>query len=137
MIVILVCKTTINNSMSFVPKYCLYRTHRRCVNVSCTNLHFIEDIRPLTDLSLGDCSYLDTCYRQSCRYMHYISPVWQSPVTLASAEPAFCMNADIRHLDFAELGKFSAVIVDPPWSIHMQLSCKFSSLADIRWHHDR
>jgi hypothetical protein len=36
-------------------------------------IHFREIIFPHTDLSLGDCPYLDQCYHinRGCRYMHY------------------------------------------------------------------
>ncbi|KAJ1928826.1 methyltransferase [Tieghemiomyces parasiticus] len=38
----------------------------------CPQLHFRIIKRPYTDLSLGDCSYLNTCHRlDTCRYIHY------------------------------------------------------------------
>jgi len=37
-----------------------------------TKIHFVPIIKPQTDQSLGDCSYLDTCHKMdSCRYVHY------------------------------------------------------------------
>ena len=38
----------------------------------CSRLHFEPVIYPQTDLSLGHCSYLNTCHRLStCKYMHF------------------------------------------------------------------
>lgn len=35
-------------------------------------IHFIPIIKQHTDISLGDCSYLDTCHKVDvCRYLHY------------------------------------------------------------------
>jgi mRNA (2'-O-methyladenosine-N6-)-methyltransferase len=35
-------------------------------------VHFNRSLRPQTDVSLGDCSYLNTCHRiESCRYVHW------------------------------------------------------------------
>ena len=31
------------------------------------------------------------------------------------------INCDLRYFDFRVLGKFNAVMADPPWDIHMQL----------------
>lgn len=35
--------------------------------------------------------------------------------------PAQWMNADIRNLDLTVLGTFNAILIDPPWDIHMEL----------------
>ena len=35
--------------------------------------------------------------------------------------PPQWINADIRNLDFRTLGEFNAIIIDPPWDIHMEL----------------
>lgn len=38
------------------------------------NIHPIPIINSNTDISLGDCSYLDTCHKmKNCRYLHYFS----------------------------------------------------------------
>ena len=40
--------------------------------LACDRLHFRRLIFPWTDLSLGNCSYLDTCrHMKTCRYVHY------------------------------------------------------------------
>ena len=35
--------------------------------------------------------------------------------------PPQWINCDIRYLDFSILGKFSVIMADPPWDIHMEL----------------
>lgn len=39
---------------------------------TCNKIHFQSIIRSNTDVSLGDCSYLNTCFKgKNCRYVHY------------------------------------------------------------------
>lgn len=40
--------------------------------------------------------------------------------------PLQWINCDIRKLDFKSIGKFAAVIADPPWNIHMNVSKIFN-----------
>lgn len=41
-------------------------------NGLCNKIHFQAIIRNNTDVSLGDCSYLNTCFKgKNCRYVHY------------------------------------------------------------------
>ena len=119
--------------------------------VSClqTHTHFIPNLKPHTDMSLGDCSYLDTCHKlNTCRYVHYIqcSPLLfrknesfqkENKLLEASENPGLFthgentkrkellpkqwIKCDIRKFDFRILGKFSCVIADPAWNIHMNL----------------
>lgn len=36
-------------------------------------MHFIRALRPHTEITLGDCSYLNTCHRMTtCRYVHWV-----------------------------------------------------------------
>lgn len=38
----------------------------------CTKVHFVRSLRSHTEVSLGDCSYLNTCHRMdNCRYVHW------------------------------------------------------------------
>lgn len=38
----------------------------------CHRVHFRRLVFPWTDVSLGNCSYLDTCrHMKTCRYVHY------------------------------------------------------------------
>ena len=118
-----------------------------------SKIHFIPNIKPQTDTSLGDCSYLDTCHKlNSCRYVHYLQyipsclqeradhetakenkkiesnvsiPFYTlgncSAHSIKKALPAQWIRCDVRKFDFKILGKFSVVIADPAWNIHMNL----------------
>ncbi|CAN6674406.1 N6-adenosine-methyltransferase Ime4p [Trichomonascus vanleenenianus] len=112
----------------------------RSGNLDCLRkIHFEPIITSTTDKSLGDCSYLDTCYKgKGCKYLHYkivypetqeskkSTPVPQ-PGSFFTIEgrsdkkiaPAQWINCDIRQLDLSILGQFSVIIADPPWDIHM------------------
>lgn len=38
----------------------------------CQKLHFAKILQPHTDESLGDCSFLNTCFHMdTCKYIHY------------------------------------------------------------------
>ena len=38
----------------------------------CSKLHFAKILQPHTDESLGDCSFLNTCFHMdTCKYIHY------------------------------------------------------------------
>ncbi|EJS43802.1 ime4p [Saccharomyces arboricola H-6] len=118
-----------------------------------SKIHFIPNIKPQTDISLGDCSYLDTCHKlNTCRYVHYLqyipsclqerahhdtasqnkeiesnvlTPFYTlgncSAHSIKKALPAQWIRCDVRKFDFKILGKFSVVIADPAWNIHMNL----------------
>jgi mRNA m6A methyltransferase catalytic subunit len=61
--------------------YCPHKTFVQCFHASqhlgqrnvCQKVHFKPILRPHTDVSLGDCSYLNTCHRMldTCKYVHY------------------------------------------------------------------
>ncbi|KNZ53339.1 uncharacterized protein VP01_326g2 [Puccinia sorghi] len=96
-------------------------------------VHYKPDIQPHTDLSLGDCSYLNTCHRMdTCRYLHWMvedplafpspsAPSAQNALTKIPADsgsklfPPQWVNCDLRHLDVGILGKFNVLMMDPPW----------------------
>ncbi|KAJ3160565.1 N6-adenosine-methyltransferase subunit mettl3 [Geranomyces michiganensis] len=94
-------------------------------------LHFRRIIKPHTDLSLGDCSYLNTCHRmEQCKYAHYeldepgveIDIERAVPVLpVGNPLPAQWIQCDVRKFDFSVLGKFAVIMADPPWDIHMNL----------------
>lgn len=133
---------------------------------SCDKLHFRKIIQPHTDETLGDCSFLNTCFHMdTCRYVHYevdysgaeeqqasesnnsASAASQSSGPLHTAAsstngsgstkagllsprrshdrtvlfPPQWIQCDLRFLDMAVLGKFSVIMADPPWDIHMEL----------------
>ncbi|XP_050073140.1 N6-adenosine-methyltransferase MT-A70-like protein isoform X2 [Anopheles maculipalpis] len=112
----------------------------------CNKLHFKKIIQTHTDETLGDCSFLNTCFHMdTCKYVHYEvdTYVGQTQNTIpAKLEPAdervagqkrhttdACatlyppqwIQCDLRFLDMTVLGKFAVVMADPPWDIHMEL----------------
>lgn len=114
----------------------------------CNKLHFKKIIQSHTDETLGDCSFLNTCFHMdTCKYVHYevdsqtnnstnISsksaesdkterslPVSKLKVVDPSTalQPAQWIQCDLRFLDMTVLGKFAVIMADPPWDIHMEL----------------
>nr|XP_041568844.1 N6-adenosine-methyltransferase catalytic subunit isoform X1 [Taeniopygia guttata] len=137
-----------------VQEFCDHGTTEECVKASggerpCRRLHFRRIINKHTDESLGDCSFLNTCFHMdTCKYVHYEidtcaatpprGPAPPRPRPPAATPPAPPRGAppdagadrlfppqwiccDIRYLDVSILGKFAVVMADPPWDIHMEL----------------
>ncbi|CAG8575084.1 2062_t:CDS:10, partial [Racocetra persica] len=128
-----------NNSFR---EFCVYGTKadckkRRKTTRTCKMLHFRPMLRHHTDLELGDCSYLNTCHRMdTCKYVHYEldeeDEKWtyiqrkQIPPAVVFVPPTKVLppqwiNCDVRKFDFSILGKFTVIMADPPWDIHMTL----------------
>lgn len=40
------------------------------------------------------------------------------------------INCDLRRFDYSVLGKFHVIMADPPWDIHMSVSCTSSAILD-------
>ncbi|XP_034117449.1 N6-adenosine-methyltransferase MT-A70-like protein [Drosophila albomicans] len=106
----------------------------------CTKLHFKKIIQSHTDESLGDCSFLNTCFHMAtCKYVHYEVDTLphintnkptdvKTKLSLKRSIDASCtlyppqwIQCDLRFLDMTVLGKFAVVMADPPWDIHMEL----------------
>ncbi|XP_059693504.1 LOW QUALITY PROTEIN: N6-adenosine-methyltransferase catalytic subunit, partial [Haemorhous mexicanus] len=137
-----------------VQEFCDHGTKEECVKASggerpCRRLHFRRIINKHTDESLGDCSFLNTCFHMdTCKYVHYEidtcaatpprspahprprprSPPPAPPTRGAPPDagadrlfPPQWICCDIRYLDVSILGKFAVVMADPPWDIHMEL----------------
>uniref|UniRef100_A0AAY5ELD3 mRNA m(6)A methyltransferase n=1 Tax=Electrophorus electricus TaxID=8005 RepID=A0AAY5ELD3_ELEEL len=132
-----------------VQEFCDHGTKEECMRYGdtpqpCSKLHFRRIINKHTDESLGDCSFLNTCFHMdTCKYVHYeidsppeaeggaLGP--QAGATELSLHardgdsnvgklfPAQWICCDIRYLDVSILGKFAVVMADPPWDIHMEL----------------
>jgi mRNA (2'-O-methyladenosine-N6-)-methyltransferase len=144
-----------------VKEFCPHGTKRECRRVSalnrpCGRVHFRRIIQKHTDESLGDCSFLNTCFHmETCKYVHYevdnenpiaISPLKggtssSSHVSLPDSDnidpssksvtilhPAQWIHCDLRFFDMTILGKFSVIMADPPWDIHMELP--YGTLSD-------
>ncbi|MBN3299766.1 MTA70 methyltransferase, partial [Amia calva] len=135
-----------------VQEFCDHGTKEECVRAResgqhCTKLHFRRIINKHTDETLGDCSFLNTCFHMdTCKYVHYeidcppeaevgLGPGGAVPggvaelglhsgdpdSTVGKLFPSQWICCDIRYLDVSILGKFAVVMADPPWDIHMEL----------------
>ncbi|KAM7366342.1 hypothetical protein PAMP_015790 [Pampus punctatissimus] len=132
-----------------VQEFCDHGTKEECVRSGdtpqpCTKLHFRRIINKHTDESLGDCSFLNTCFHMdTCKYVHYeIDSPPEAEGSLLGPQagatelglhegdedsnvgklfPSQWICCDIRYLDVSILGKFAVVMADPPWDIHMEL----------------
>ncbi|XP_071088181.1 N(6)-adenosine-methyltransferase catalytic subunit METTL3-like [Haliotis cracherodii] len=127
-----------------LQEFCQYGTREECVKVGqnptpCKKLHFRKIIHKHTDESLGDCSFLNTCFHMdTCKYVHYEIdyPDNQNEMALMKKEAAMSksgpgsdvymyppqwIQCDLRIFDMTTLGKCAVVMADPPWDIHMEL----------------
>lgn len=134
-----------------VQEFCDFGTKEECMKANdadrpCKKLHFRRIINHHTDESLGDCSFLNTCFHMdTCKYVHYeidacseLDPtgalslpgsvdgtlakgVGGSDTAVDRLFPPQWIRCDIRYLDVSILGKFAVVMADPPWDIHMEL----------------
>ncbi|XP_050671477.1 N6-adenosine-methyltransferase subunit METTL3 isoform X2 [Leptidea sinapis] len=144
-----------------VMEFCPHGTRAECVRsfksqdgdlkdkhtqYTCKKLHFKKIIQGHTDESLGDCSFLNTCFHMdSCKYVHYEvdntdpnltnktalestaklgqngSVVVMKPDGVLTLTPPQWIQCDLRYLDMTFLGKFAVIMADPPWDIHMEL----------------
>ncbi|XP_018509542.1 N6-adenosine-methyltransferase MT-A70-like [Brassica rapa] len=134
---------------SQVKYYCRYLTKEDCrlqcgAHFACTKRHFRRLIASHTDVSLGDCSFLDTCrHMKTCKYVHYeldmadammagpdkaLKPLRADYCSEAELGEAQWINCDIRNFRMDILGTFGVVMADPPWDIHMELP--YGTMAD-------
>ncbi|XP_038225525.1 N6-adenosine-methyltransferase catalytic subunit isoform X2 [Dermochelys coriacea] len=133
-----------------VQEFCDYGTKEECMKATdaerpCRKLHFRRIINKHTDESLGDCSFLNTCFHMdTCKYVHYEIDACADLDTPGGRDhnagqelvlpqavggdpsidrlfPPQWICCDIRYLDVSILGKFAVVMADPPWDIHMEL----------------
>eukprot|EP00045_Choanoeca_perplexa_P015755 m.203219 g.203219 ORF g.203219 m.203219 type:complete len:480 (+) comp17070_c1_seq3:125-1564(+) len=123
---------------------CMQARHSR---QRCGLMHFRRVVSSITDPTLGDCSYLNDCRNPgTCKFMHYevdpedddrirqeqqraaLQPRGQKTIVKTELDmkdlaiyPGQWIQCDVRNLDMAVLGKFSVIMADPPWHIHMDL----------------
>ncbi|XP_048518076.1 N6-adenosine-methyltransferase MT-A70-like protein, partial [Dendroctonus ponderosae] len=121
-------------------EFCPHGTRLDCEKNSitdCKKLHFKKIIQKHTDESLGDCSFLNTCFHMdTCKYVHYevdraaqihgnqlVIPNLPAVGRVESTTlyPPQWVQCDLRYLDMTVLGKFAVIMADPPWDIHMEL----------------
>ncbi|XP_047494013.1 N6-adenosine-methyltransferase catalytic subunit-like [Penaeus chinensis] len=117
-----------------VQEFCPHGTKEECERATkkggpqCGRLHFRKIIQKHTDESLGDCSFLNTCFHMdTCRKRKQEPRPCDGPfprgpppevrTTLFPSVDRF----DLRFLDMSLLGKFAVIMADPPWDIHMEL----------------
>jgi mRNA (2'-O-methyladenosine-N6-)-methyltransferase len=110
-------------SLPVPGKTCRFLTRDSCTVQDCKDKHFDPIVRPgITDVSAGICSYMDLCKNTGCKFIHYVDPTTRElePESLSNAQ---WMSCDIRHLDMSIFQSLvSAILIDPPWDIHMELS---------------
>ncbi|PVD20656.1 hypothetical protein C0Q70_18814 [Pomacea canaliculata] len=132
-----------------LKEFCPYGVKDECLKFSqqtgtvCNKLHFKKIIQKHTDESLGDCSFLNTCFHMdTCKYVHYeIETGSANEATVLKKEtgvskklpeagmgdnsihmfPPQWIQCDLRFFDMTTLGKCAVVMADPPWDIHMEL----------------
>ncbi|KAK3086318.1 hypothetical protein FSP39_016781 [Pinctada imbricata] len=123
-----------------LKEFCQYGTREECNKLNeskepCERLHFRKIINKHTDETLGDCSFLNTCFHMdTCKYVHYEidypakkdqaakrDPSLSNPASDVQMFPPQWIQCDLRHFDMKVLGKCAVVMADPPWDIHMEL----------------
>ncbi|ANQ06071.1 Uncharacterized protein PCOAH_00002540 [Plasmodium coatneyi] len=121
-----------------LTKKACQKNNKDC-NKECNKVHFKKIISEHTDVSLGDCSYLDTCrHIETCKFVHYavdkddqVVGSHQECVTEKKVD-IFSMSdntygpqwirCDLRNFDLSIFNQYvSVVMADPPWDIHMDL----------------
>uniref|UniRef100_A0A8C9HEF2 mRNA (N6-adenosine)-methyltransferase n=1 Tax=Piliocolobus tephrosceles TaxID=591936 RepID=A0A8C9HEF2_9PRIM len=119
---------------------CPHLTKKVCMKHSktCNKVHFKKIISEHTDISLGDCSYLDTCrHIETCKFVHYAvdkDDQQQKKKKKKTNIVSFSNNSnsnvyapqwircDLRNFDLSIFNEYvSVVMADPPWDIHMDL----------------
>jgi len=124
-----------------VQEFCTFGTKGECGRsnanaATCDKLHFNKIIKKHTDESLGDCSFLNTCFHMdTCKYVHYeiestqsqpkirldtVSKLSETDSSMTLFPPQW-VQCDLRNFNMSVLGKFAVVMADPPWDIHMEL----------------
>lgn len=106
------------------------RKKERNFPLQCSDVHFKKIVNPHTDESFGNCSYLDTCrHMDYCKYIHYRiddddereSRHQDRLADEVKKRPKQWINCDLREFDFSILGECHAIMLDPPWDIHMNV----------------
>ncbi len=126
---------------SQLREFCVNKTREDCRRSresrnACAKLHFRRILQSHTDESLGDCSFLNTCFHmETCKFVHYAIDdcidepealprpvkVKQSSLPRSKLFPQQWVQCDLRTFDMSVLGKFAVIMADPPWDIHMEL----------------
>ena len=123
------------------PEICKHEKRYECFDKTgvkyCDFKHYYRLILSTTK-SMEMCNrekYSNYCQQSKCQYVHLaletdeVIPLLKNiycslQVKLDSVKhPKLIqwINCDLRTLDFSVLGKFDAIMMDPPWDIHMNL----------------
>jgi N6-adenosine-specific RNA methylase IME4 len=111
---------------------CKHILEDRCGDTACTKQHFKPVIREgITDENAGLCSYLDLCKNETCKFVHV-----QPSIPVVSSEGfdaslSSTIKCDIRTFPLGQVlypSGVGAILIDPPWDIHMELS--YGTLTD-------
>lgn len=110
-------------------EFCPHGTRADCERngiSDCKKLHFKKIIQKHTDESLGDCSFLNTCFHMdTCKYVHYEVDRSGQPEELGPATPNApvarvesttlyppqWVQCDLRYLDMTALGKILKIVI--------------------------
>jgi mRNA m6A methyltransferase catalytic subunit len=103
---------------------CRYLTEEDCQEPApCLRRHFKRLIRATTESSAGLCSYMNLCKNPDCKFVHLEDKTDDRSVSSSVAPPGSqWIRADVRQLDMSQFkNRVAAVLMDPPWDIHMEL----------------
>lgn len=138
------------NKSQHMAQFCPHGSRADCrraygCSAACKKIHFKKIIKPWTDESLGDCSYLDTCrHIDKCKYVHYALDLTVDQAQYLDERGVQNRGTDTKRINelamkgmelppqwiHADLKRFplnlfngliSVVMADPPWDIHMEL----------------
>lgn len=129
------------NFFSLKSEICKFQTRFSCFEKShkkyCEYTHLYKILSPFTKYNevCNKEKYLTVCQQNRCQYYHYdieteeylsfLRNIYISLTVKLSLirEPKEIqwINCDLRDFDFSILGKFDAIMLDPPWDIHMNL----------------
>ncbi|XP_043206483.1 LOW QUALITY PROTEIN: N6-adenosine-methyltransferase subunit METTL3-like [Amphibalanus amphitrite] len=138
-----------------VQEYCRHGTREECDRSNkenanpCGKLHFRKILQKHTDESLGDCSFLNTCFHMdTCKYVHYevdysglnrsggggdasdagVTVPLPAELDRTVLFPPQWIQCDLRFFDMSVIGECAVIMADPPWDIHMELP--YGTMAD-------
>ena len=120
------------NSHTAVAVPCEALTRDACNDSSCSRVHYSIIVKEgVTDMSAGLCSYLDLCKNETCKFVHVIPDHQVREEKNFPLHNASWIQCDIRYFPISSVfsnGLVAAVLIDPPWDIHMELT--YGTLTD-------
>ncbi len=141
--------TTIQFVFKGVKEFCSHSTKIECMKFNdsqdpCEKLHFAKILQPHTDESLGDCSFLNTCFHMdTCKYIHYevdAEDIRKQRMKSSSPEKAELFAASNKSLKKSVLAEADLKLVPPQWvqcdlrSFNLSVLGKFSGIFNKHGH---